>query len=167
MTSAAIAAPVGGTTRGVLIAAWAGVFHVVLATIASALLTGEAAQPSWTDPSETIVDFYRTSSFDGVFVTGVLMVGVAFVVFLVFAARVAELVGGADGGSRWVGWLIFGAVAMETAFGIFGYLASFMAPVFRASHGGMADVGYLVLHDLRFSFYWLDLLAMPVWMIPL
>lgn len=156
-----------GTRRGTLIAGWAGVVHVALALFASVALTGEAGQPSWTDSPQAIVRYYRDASFDGTFITGMILVGVSFLLFLVFIAKIADLLGGVDGGSRWVGWLILGGAALEMAFGIFGYLASFLAAVFGAESGGLADTDLLVLHHLRFAFYGLDLLAMSIWMIPL
>jgi hypothetical protein len=156
-----------GTPLGAAIAGWAGVLHVALAIVPPFALTREADQPSWTDPPAAIVAFYQGASFDPGFMTGVLMEAVSFVLLLVILAKVADLMAGADGGSRWMGWLIVGGVALEMAFGIFGYLAPLVAAVFRADHGGLSDSGYLALHDLRFAFYWLDLVVLPIWMVPL
>jgi hypothetical protein len=158
---------VRGTLLGAMIAGWAGVLHVVLAMIPPYVLTGEAVQPSWTDSSQAIVAFYQGASFDPAFMTGMLMEGASFALLLVILAKVADLLAAADGGSRWIGWLIVGGAALEMAFGIFGYLGTLMAAVFRADHGGLSDAGYLVLHDLRFAFYWLDLVVLPLWMVPL
>jgi hypothetical protein len=157
----------GGTPLGAVVAGWAGVLHVALAIIPPYALTREADQPSWTDSPQAIVAFYQGASFNPAFMTGMLMEGASFALLLVILAKVADLVGGADGGSRWVGWLIVAGAALEMAFGIFGYLATLMAGVFRADHGGLSDTGYLVLHDLRFAFYWLDLVVLPLWMVPL
>jgi len=99
--------------------------------------------------------------------TGVLLEGASFALLLVILTKIADLLGGADGGSRWVGWLIVGGAVLEMSFGIFGYLATLMAGVFAADHGGLSDAGYLVLHDLRFAFYWLDLVVLPLWIVPL
>jgi hypothetical protein len=169
MTSRAVTGdwPTRGTRRGALIAGWAGILHVALATIPPYALTREADQPSWTDSPQEIVAFYAGASFDPAFMTGVLMEGASFALLLVILAKAADLLGGADGGSRWVGWLIFGGAVLEMSFGIFGYLATLMAGVFAAGHEGLSDAGYLVLHDLRFAFYWLDLLVLPLWMVPL
>ena len=156
-----------GTLLGATVAGWAGVLHVALAIIPAFVLTREADQPSWTDPAPAIVAFYRVATFDTAFMTGVLMEAASFALLLVILAKIADLIGGVDGGSRWIGWLIVGGVALEMAFGIFGYLAALTAGVFRADHGGLSDAGYLVLHDLRFAFYWLDLVVLPVWMVPL
>jgi len=159
--------PTRGTRRGALLAGLAGVLHVVLAMIPPYVMTNEAQQPPWTDPARDIVAFYASSRFDAAFMTGVLMEGASFALLLVILAKVADLVGGADGGSRWVGWLIVGGATLEMSFGIFGYLATLMAGVFAASHGGLSDAGYVALHDLRFAFYWLDLVVLPLWMVPL
>ena len=159
--------PAHGTRLGAIVAGWAGVLHVALALVPPFALTREADQPSWTDSPQAIVAFYQGASFDPAFMTGVLMEGASFALLLVVLAKVADLVGGADGGSRWIGWLIVAGAALEMAFGIFGYLATLMAGVFRADHGGLTDAGYLVLHDLRFAFYWLDLVVLPLWMVPL
>jgi hypothetical protein len=159
--------PARGTPLGAQIAGWAGVLHVALAIIPPFVLTREADQPSWTDAPATIVAFYQEASFDPGFMTGMLMEAASFVLLLVILAKVADFLGGADGGSRWVGWLIVGALVLEMAFGIFGYLAPYVAAVFRADHGGLSDAGYLALHDLRFAFYWLDLIVLPFWMVPL
>ncbi len=156
-----------GTPLGATVAGWAGVLHVALAIFPAFVLTREADQPSWTDPAQVIVAFYRGASFDIAFMTGVLMEAASFALLLVVLAKVADLIGGVDGGSRWIGWLIVGGAALEMAFGIFGYLAALVAGVFRADHGGLSDAGYLVLHDLRFAFYWLDLVVLPVWLVPL
>ncbi|HSM38503.1 MAG TPA: hypothetical protein VK838_04155 [Candidatus Limnocylindrales bacterium] len=156
-----------GTVLGAMIAGWAGVLHVALAIVPPFALTREADQPSWTDAPGAIVAFYQGASFDPGFMTGILMEAVSFVLLLVIVTKLADLVGGADGGSRWIGWLIVGAVVLEMAFGIFGYLAPYVAAVFRADHGGLSDAGYLALHDLRFAFYWLDLVVLPFWMVPL
>jgi len=156
-----------GTVLGAMIAGWAGVLHVALAIVPPFALTREADQPSWTDTPGAIVAFYQGANFDPGFMTGILMEAASFVLLLVILTKVADLVGGVDGGSRWVGWLIVGAVVLEMAFGIFGYLAPYVAAVFRADHGGLSDAGYLALHDLRFAFYWLDLVVLPFWMVPL
>jgi hypothetical protein len=156
-----------GTLLGAVVAGWAGVLHVALAIFPPFLMTREADQPSWTDAPATIVAFYKGASFDAGFMTGVLLEAASFVLLLVILAKVADLLGGVDGSSRWVGWLIVGALVLEMAFGIFGYLAPYVAAVFRADHGGLSDAGYLALHDLRFAFYWLDLVVLPFWMVPL
>lgn len=157
----------GSTPVGGMIAGWAGLLHGVLAIVASVALTGEIDQPSWTAEAAEIVSFYRGADFDITYVTGVLMVAASFLLLFVFLAIVADLVGRTDGVPLWMVWLIVGGAALEMAFGIFGYLAAFGAAVFRADHGGLTDASALLLHDLRFAFYWLDLLAMALWMMPL
>lgn len=148
---------------GILIAGWAGVLWPVLA-FARVPLTGVLEQPSWTDDPADIVSFYTNSSFDAAFVTGMAMVTVAYLLFLVFVARVADLL--TDRGSRWVGYLILGGAAMDTAM-VYAYLAPFAAAVFWAGHGGLSPVTYLGLHGLSFSFLWLEFITITLWMAPL
>lgn len=105
---------VTGSRRGTLTAGVAGVLWVVLA-LARAPLTGVLDQPSWTDDPSVIVDFYTNSSFDGAFMAGIALATVAYVLFLVFVAKAADLLGDSDRGSRWVGYLIIGGAAIDTA----------------------------------------------------
>lgn len=156
---------VTGSRRGALIAGAAGVLWPVLAW-ARVPLTGVLDQPSWTDDPATIVDFYTASSFDGAFVTGIALVSIAYVLFLVFMFKVADLLGDVDGGSRWVGYLIVGGAAMDTAL-VFAYLAPFAAAVFWAGHGGLSADAYLALHGLSFSVLWMEMIAIAIWMTPL
>ncbi len=128
-------------------------------------LTGVLDQPSWTADQSVIVDFYEGSSFDAAFVVGIAVVTIAYVLFLVFIAKVADLLGDVDGGSRWVGYLIVGGGAMDTAL-VFAYLAPFAAAVFWAGNGGLSVDGYLALHGLSFGFLWMELLTISVWMVP-
>ena len=98
-----------------------------LGTRSPVRLDGKADQPSSNQLAPAIIAFYQGASFDPAFMTGVLMEGASFALLLVVLAKVADLVGGADGGSRWIGWLIVAGAALEMAFGIFGYLATLMA----------------------------------------
>lgn len=164
MTSGVHVASSGART-GTVVAGMAGLVGVVLAFIAPAL-TGELSQPSWSEPSASIVDFYQTTAFDTSFMVGVFLEGGSFVVVLVLIARLSDLVGNADGGSFWLGRLIFGGAVLDTAL-ILAYLSTLGAAGFRTSHGGMSTDGYLLLNDLRFAFYWLDLLALVLWLAPL
>lgn len=154
-----------GTRTGTVVAGTAGLLGVVLAFIAPAL-TGELSQPSWTEPSASIIDFYQTTAFDTSFMAGVFLEGVAFVVVLVLIAKLSDLVGNAEAGSRWLGRLIFGGAVLDTAL-ILAYLSTLGAAGFRTSHGGMTADGYLLLNDLRFAFYWVGLLALVLWLAPL
>lgn len=168
-TSAAPAAAARPASRPVdiIVAGWAGLLHAVLAIVASAALTGEIDQPSWSAAPSEIVAFYQAADFDATYMTGVLMVATSFLLLFVFLVVVADLLSWIDRVPRWTVWLIVGGAGLEMAFGIFGYLATFAAAVFRADHGGLADASALALHDLRFAFYWLDLPAMALWMLPL
>lgn len=156
---------VTGSRRGALIAGLAGVLWPVLA-FARVPLTGVLDQPSWTDDPSVIVEFYADSTFDAGFIVGMASVTVAYVLFVVFAAKIADLLGDSDGGSRWVGYLIVGGAAMDTAL-VFAYLAPFATAVFWAGHGGLSADAYLSLHGLSFAFLWMELITIAVWMVPL
>lgn len=150
---------------GVLIAGWAGVLWPVLALF-RVPLTRVLDQPSWTAPHADIVSFYAESSFDGAFVAGIGLATVAYLLFLVFVAKVADLVRERHRKSGWVSYLILGGAAMDTAL-VYAYLAPFAAAVFWADHGGLSDAGYLGLHGLSFSFLWIELLTITLWLTPL
>ena len=85
---------------GILIAGWAGVMWPVLAFL-RVPLTRVLDQPSWTAVRSDIVSYYTGSTFDTGFVVGMAMVTGAYVLYLVFVARVAGLV--PERHSRWVG----------------------------------------------------------------
>lgn len=156
---------VTGSRRGTLIAGVAGVLWPVLA-LARVPLTGVLDQPSWTDEPAAIVDFYTAANFDGAFVAGIALVTVAYVLFLVFVAKAADLLGDSDGGSRWLGYLIIGGAAMDTAL-VYAYLAPFAAAVFWAGHGGLSADAFLTLHGLSFAVLWMEMITITVWMTPL
>ena len=151
--------------RGVLIAGWAGVLWPVLALI-RVPLTRLLDQPSWSAPHADIVRFYTESSFDAAFMAGIGLVAVAYALFLVFVANVADLVRRAYRESRWVSYLILGGAALDTAL-VYAYLAPFAAAVFLAGHGGVSDDVYLGLHGLSFSFLWIEMITVTLWMTPL
>lgn len=153
-----------GTRTGVLIAGWAGLLWPVLA-IARAPLTGVLDQPSWTADPDEIVSFYTSSSFDTAFLIGMALATAAYVLFLVFMVKLAQILR-EEMGSPWIGYLIVGGAAMETAV-VVAYLAPFGAAVFWAGHGGVSPDAYLALHGLSFGFLWLDLIAITAWMAPL
>ena len=117
-----------GTRRGTLIAASAGVLYPVLG-IASA---------------------------DSVFMTGMAMGAVAFLLELVFIAKLADLLGAVDGGSAWVRSLIVGLAAVNLAL-VLAFLATTATAVFWGSHGGLSTDGYLAVHGVAYGFYWLTL----------
>ena len=156
---------VTGSRRGALIAGVGGILWVILA-LARVPLTRLLDQPSWTDDPSVIVDFYVNSSFDSGFITGIALVAVAYVLFFVFIAKTADLLGDVDGGSRWVSYLIVGGAAMDTVL-VFAYLAPFATAVFWAGHGGLSAEAYLTLHGLSISFLWIELITISVWMVPL
>lgn len=150
---------------GVLIAGWAGALWPVLALL-RVPLTRVLDQPSWTAPHADIVSFYTESGFDGAFVTGIGLAAVAYVLFLVFVAKVADLVREARRESRWISYLILGGAAIDTAL-VYAYLAPFAAAVFWAGHGGLSEDLYLGLHGLSFSFLWIELITITLWLTPL
>lgn len=156
---------VTGSRRGVLIAGLAGLLWPVLA-LARVPLTGAANQPSWTDEPAAIVGFYTASNFDGAFVAGIALVAVAYVLFLVFVAKAADLLGDSDRGSRWMGYLIIGGAAMDTAL-VYAYLAPSTAAVFLADHGDVSADAFLTLHGLSYAVLWTEMIAITAWMIPL
>lgn len=153
-----------GSRTGVLIAAWAGLLWPVLA-IARAPLTRILDQPSWTAEPSVIASYYTGSSFDAPFVIGMALATLAYVLFLVFVTKVAQILR-EEAGSRWIGYLIVGGAAMETSL-VVSYLAPFGAAVFWAGHGGLSEDVYLALHGLSLGFLWLDLIAITAWMTPL
>lgn len=155
-------APLLGTRQGTFIAAAAGVLWPVLALM-RVPLTNEAAHPSWTDSPASIIDFYSNASFDAAFRVGLGAVTLAYVVLLVFVAKLADLFGSLDGRSRWVGYVIIGGAVLDVGLAL-GYLGSFATGVFWASHGGLSADGYLVLNGLSWSFLWLDMIALALWL---
>ncbi len=156
---------VTGSRRGAVLAGVAGVLWPVLA-LARVPLTGLLDQPSWTDEPAAIVAFYSAADFDGAFVAGVALVTIAYVLFLVFVAKAADLLGDSDGGSRWLGYLIIGGAAMDTAL-VYAYLAPFAAAVFLGESGGLSADAFLTLHGLSFAVLWMEMIAITVWMTPL
>jgi hypothetical protein len=154
-----------GTRAGALIAGWAGILWPVVALL-RVPLTRLRDQPSWTADRAAIASFYNEQSFDAAFVTGMALVTVAYALFLVFVAKAADVLRTADGGSRWIGYLILGGAAMDTAL-VYAYLAPFGAAVFWSGHGGLSTDAYLALHGLSFSFLWLEFITITLWMTPL
>lgn len=155
----------GAGRRGTLIASVAGILWVVFA-LARVPLTGLLDQPSWTDDRSAIVEFYTNADFDAAFIAGIALATVAYVFFLVFAAKAAALFGDGARGSRWVGYLIMGGAAMDTAL-VYAYLAPFATAVFWAGQGGLSADAYLTLHGLSFGFLWIELITITVWLAPL
>ncbi len=165
MTSSTSNLPSLGAPRAeVLIAAWAGLLWPVLA-VTRAPLTRVLDQPSWTADQSEIVSYYADSSFDATFVIGMAVATLAYVLFLVFVAKLAQILRD-EWGSSWIGYLIVGGATMETAV-VVAYLAPFGAAVFWADHGGVSQDVYLALHGLSIGFLWLDLIAITAWMAPL
>ena len=132
--------------RGTLIAGISGVLWPVLA-LARVPLTQVLDQPSWTADRSSIVQFYTDTPFSSAFISGMALVSLAYVLFLVFMARVSDLVRQANDGSPWAGHLILGGAVLDTGL-VFAYLAPYAAAVFWAGHGGLSADAYLTLHGL-------------------
>ena len=145
------------SSRGVRIAAVCGILWPVLA-IGRLFLTGEFDRPDWTGTPSSIVDFYERSTFDAVFVAGVGMVAVGYLLLLVFMSKVSALVEMKPEGAPWLGKSILAMAVVGVGFTM-GYLATFTAAVFWASHGGLGVDGYLALHGLSYASYGLALLS--------
>jgi hypothetical protein len=146
-----------GSTAGTRVAAAAGVLWPTLA-ITRLFLTGELDRPDWTDGRSEIVGFYEAADFDAAFRLGIAFVGLAYLLLLVFLAKVVGVLRSRDERAGWLGTAIM-AVATVGVVATVGYLASFATAVYWSAHGGLGDDAYLVLHGLSFASYWL---ALPV-----
>jgi hypothetical protein len=145
------------STAGTRVAAAAGVLWPTLA-ITRLFLTGELDRPDWTDGRSEIVGFYEAADFDAAFRLGIAFVGLAYLLLLVFLAKVVGVLRSRDERAGWLGTAIM-AVATVGVVATVGYLASFATAVYWSAHGGLGDDAYLVLHGLSFASYWL---ALPV-----
>jgi hypothetical protein len=154
-----VGSPVGNR-RGTLIAAGAGLLYPVLG-IASAVLTDELDLPSWTSPRSSIADYYAGVGFDSLFTIGMALGAAAFLLWLLFVAKIADLVGTVDGGSSWVRSSIVAFAVVDVVL-VLCFLATTVAAVFWGSHGGLSADGYLTLHGLALAFYWLALPAVAL-----
>ena len=152
-------APHGGlrSSRGVRIAAACGILWPVLA-ISRLFLTGELDRPDWTGTTSNIVDFYESSTFDSVFLAGVGMVALGYLLLLVFVSKVSALLEIDQEGAPWLGKSILAVAVVGVCFTM-GYLATFTAAVFWASHAGLGVDGYLALHGLSYASYGLSLVS--------
>lgn len=126
-----------------------------------AIMSGEVDQPTWLDSAGGVVAFYHGSGYE-VRVTGALLVGLGFLLLLVFIARLTDLIGTADPPSTWLGRLILAVAGVDAAV-VLASVAAFTVPVWRAAHGGLSDEGFVILNDLQFAFGWLSLLVTAVW----
>lgn len=145
------------SNRGVRIAAICGILWPVLA-ISRLFLTGEFDRPDWTVAPSSIVDFYEASTFDTVFLAGVGMVAVGYLLLLVFVSKVSALVEIEEEGAPWLGKSILAVAVVGVCFTM-GYLATFTAAVFWASRGALGVDGYLALHGLSYASYGLALVS--------
>jgi len=141
----------------VRIAAVCGILWPLLA-IGRLFLTGELDRPDWTGTTSNIVAFYESSTFDAVFLAGVGMVALAYLLLLVFVSKVSALVEIDKEGAPWLAKSILAVAVVGVGFTM-GYLATFTAAVFWASHGGLGVDGYLALHGLSYASYGLALVS--------
>jgi hypothetical protein len=146
-----------GAPAGTRVAAVAGVLWPTLA-ITRLFLTGELDRPDWTGGRSEIVGFYEAADFDAAFRLGIALVTVAYLLLLVFLAKVVQALRSRDERAAWLGTGIM-SVAVLGVVATVGYLAPFATAVFWSSHGGLGDDAYLVLHGLSFASYWLVLPA--------
>jgi hypothetical protein len=159
LAQARVEAPLG-TRRGTLVAASAGLLYPVLG-VASVVLTDEFDLPSWTSPTGAIADYYAGLTYGPGFVTGIAAGALSFLLSLVFVVKLAELLGGVDGGATWVRSLIIGLAVVSVTLTL-AFLATTATAVFWGSHGGLSTDGYLTLHGLAFACYWLTLPAIAL-----
>jgi hypothetical protein len=145
-----------GTKRKMArLAGLAGVLAPILA-FGRLALTGEIDRPVWDDPVEEIVSFYEGSDFNTGFMVGILMVTLAYVLYVVFLAKVSSVIRAHETGSVWLARSILGLGVLLAGLTM-GYLVPLVTSVFWASHGGLSTDAYLALHGLSFASYWLGL----------
>lgn len=145
-----------GTKRGTVIAAMAGILYPVL-SVARVPLTGEAGLPTWEAASTEIVDFYGGLDFDTTFLIGFAMVATGWLMYLVFIAKFASIVGYADGGSPWMGSLIVSLAVISVGMA-FLYLIA-IATSARWAGAGMEASALLGLHGVATGVIWFALLT--------
>lgn len=150
---------------GARVAGVAALLHGVLPLVA-VTLTREAVQPGRDDPAASVVRFYREGVVDVAFVAGSALTVIAFMLLLVFVAKVAGPTERRVGGDPWLSRLAMGAAVLDTAV-VLTYVAVFATGIHLGSAGGSDEDALLLLHDLRFSLYWVTLLTVPLWMAPL
>ena len=146
------------------IAGVAGILWPVLA-VSRLPFTGEIDMPEWTAPPSDFIEFYEGSSFDTSFKFGIGMAVVAYVLLIVFLARIAVLLRDIDVKFRWLGNLLVAGSVVDSTL-VAGYLATISAATFRASHGGHSGDGYVALYDLSLTIYWVGLIAANLWIVP-
>lgn len=154
-----------GSRAGTLVAGVAGLLYPIL-SIGRLFFTGEVDAPALDDSPAAIVAFYEAADFDTTFTLGIAMVAVGYALLIVFIAKVADVVGGLDAGSRWVGYVILGGAVLDVVLAL-GYVATYATAVFWSSNGGLTADVYLALHGLAYGGYWVELITISLWLAPL
>ena len=156
----------GRPRGGLLIAGWSAVLGTIL-SVARAPLTGEFDLPETTASPEAIVGFFRGASFDAAFVGGMVMACIGWLLYLVFIAKVADLIQAIDVKNRFVGYLMMGGTVLNIGTTL-GYVATLSVGVSSASGEGVGNDVLVVLFGLMWTFIYLGtlvwaLVAIPMW----
>lgn len=149
---------------GTLVAAIAVTSAAVMAALGS-IMSGVFDQPTWLDPPSAIVAFYHGSSPEWR-VAGAFLVGLAFLLLLVFVAKLADLIAAVDPPSAWLGRSILAVAAVDTAV-VLVNVAALSAPIWRAAHGDLSSEGFVIMNDVQFAFGMLSLVVSAGWAITL
>lgn len=144
---------------GTRVAAIAVIAAAVMAPF-GAIMSGWADQATWLDSASAVVAFYHRSGYQGR-VTGTLLIGLAFLLLLIFVAKLADVISTADPPSAWHGRLILAIAGVDAAL-VLVAVAAFSAAIWRGAHGGASEEGFVMMNDIQFAFGWLSLLASAV-----
>lgn len=167
MTAAADAGVVMGRTPrgGLLIAAWSAVLGTVL-SFARAPLTGEFDLPQTSGPPEAIIGFFRGSNFDAAFVGGMVMACIGWLLYLVFIAKVADLLQAVDVKYRFVGYLMMGGTVLNIGTTL-GYVATLTVGVSSATGAGVGTDVLVILFGFIWTLIYLGTLVWALVAIPM
>lgn len=147
------------------IAGWSAVLGTVL-SFARAPLTGELDLPETTASPEAIVGFFRGSSLDVAFVGGMVMVSVGWLLYLVFIAKVADLLQTIDVSYRWLGYVMFGGMVLNVGMTL-GYVVTLTVGVSAATGGGVGLDVLVVLFRAIWTFIYLGTLVWALVAVPM
>ncbi|MGD2059888.1 MAG: hypothetical protein PVF87_03415 [Acidimicrobiia bacterium] len=141
-----------GTKRRTVVAALAGILFVIL-SLARVPLTGEIGLPYWGASTPDVTDFYKSLTFDTAFIVGIGMVTIGWLLYLVFIAKFATIVGSVDSGSSWVGNLIVSLAVVSVA-STATYLIAVSTGANLANAGGIGSDSFLILHGAANGAVW-------------
>lgn len=117
--------------------------------------------PTMDEPAGDVARYYRSLGF-GRALFGEWLELLAFIAFLVFAARIAYLVRNSP--SAWLGSLELSAAAASAAVAFLG-----VAPLIAAAHiGANAGTGveqFVLLNTLRNASHWISSMLLGLWMV--